>query len=69
MIIRDGQTHDRKAPSFGGFNFTALSLEVHRMLRNRRTLVFIVLFPSLFSFMFGLSNRERARLEGTSLPT
>jgi ABC-2 type transport system permease protein len=57
MTAPAAQPHERKAPSFGGFNLTALSLEVHRMLRNRRTLMFIVLFPSLFFFMFGLSNR------------
>jgi len=57
MMAPSRQPHERKAPSFGGFNITALSLEVRRMLRNPRTLMFILLFPSVFFLMFGLSNR------------
>ena len=56
MTVPPEQPQPRKAPSFGGFNLTALSLEIRRMLRNRRTLMFILLFPSLFSIMFSLSN-------------
>ena len=47
----------RVAPRFGGFNFTALSLEVRRLLRNRRTLFFILVFPNIFFFLFGISNK------------
>jgi ABC-2 type transport system permease protein len=47
------ETHP--APALGGFNLTALSLEIRRMLRNRRTVMFIVVFPSLFFFMFRAS--------------
>lgn len=32
----------------GGFNLTALGLEVRRVLRNRRTLFFVLVFPSVF---------------------
>jgi len=42
----------RPLPRFGGFNLTALALEVRRVLRNRRTVWFTVVFPSLFFFMF-----------------
>ncbi|MBW8770307.1 MAG: ABC transporter permease, partial [Gemmatimonadetes bacterium] len=42
-------------PPLGGFNLTALALEIRRMLRNRRTVMFIVVFPSLFFFMFRAS--------------
>ena len=42
-------------PALGGFNLTALALEIRRMLRNRRTVMFIVVFPSLFFFMFRAS--------------
>src|SRR5690348_3851823 len=51
------ELHERKPPSFGGFNRTVLLLEVRRVLRNRRTLMFIGVFPSLFFFMFALSGR------------
>ncbi|MDB4915032.1 MAG: putative transporter permease protein [Gemmatimonadetes bacterium] len=46
---------DRGATPLGGFNLTALRLEITRMLRNRRTLFFILVFPSAFFFIFGLS--------------
>ena len=45
-----------RAP-FGGFNLTALRLEITRVLRNRRTLLLIVVVPNVFYFLFGLSNR------------
>ncbi|MEO7964227.1 MAG: ABC transporter permease [Gemmatimonadaceae bacterium] len=49
--------HQRQVPPLGGFNFTALGLEVRRVLRNRRTLMFIVVFPSLFFFLFRLPQK------------
>ena len=50
------QTAETQAlPPLGGFNLTALALEIRRMLRNRRTVMFIVVFPSLFFFMFRAS--------------
>ena len=30
----------REAPSLGGFNVTVLRLEIRRLLRNRRTVIF-----------------------------
>lgn len=50
----------RQRPPLGGFNLTALGLEVRRVLRNRRTLMFVLVFPGLFFLMFGLGNRSRA---------
>ena len=49
--------HERQVPPLGGFNFTALGLEVRRVLRNRRTLMFIVVFPSIFFFLFRLPQK------------
>ena len=62
---REAQSIDteRVMSPLGGFNFTAVRLEITRVLRNRRTLFFIVVFPSIFFFMFGLSNRQ-ARAAG-----
>jgi ABC-2 type transport system permease protein len=37
----------------GGFSLTFLELEVRRLLRNRRTLVFTVVMPPLFYLLFG----------------
>ena len=49
------ESEPQSVPALGGFNFTALALEIRRMLRNRRTVMFIVVFPSLFFFMFRAS--------------
>jgi ABC-2 type transport system permease protein len=39
----------RRAPSMGGFNLTALRLEVRRLLRNRRTVIIAMVFPAFSS--------------------
>ena len=56
----------RNVPRFGGFNFTAISLDIKRVLRNRRTLMFTVIFPNLFLFIFGLAG-GRERRGGTEI--
>lgn len=45
----------RRTPALGGFNLTALKLEVRRLLRNRRTLVITMIFPVFFFLIFGLN--------------
>ena len=45
----------RRPPPFGGFNLTALNLEVHRLLRNPRAVIITFLVPVAFFFAFGLS--------------
>jgi ABC-2 type transport system permease protein len=45
----------RHAPPLGGFNLTALRLEVRRMLRNRRTMLFTLILPVVFFLIFGLN--------------
>lgn len=49
---------ERGASPLGGFNFLALRLEITRVLRNRRTLFFIVVFPCVFFFLFSTGNRQ-----------
>jgi ABC-2 type transport system permease protein len=44
----------RRVPALGGFNLTAIRLEITRVLRNRRTLMFLLLFPNLFFYLFGI---------------
>ncbi|HEY3603311.1 MAG TPA: ABC transporter permease [Sporichthyaceae bacterium] len=41
---------------FGGFSPTLVRLEVRRLLRNRRTLIFAVIVPPLFFLLFGLND-------------
>jgi ABC-2 type transport system permease protein len=50
----------RRPPAFGGFNLTALSLEVHRLLRNPRAVIITLLVPVIFFFVFGLNKAKTA---------
>jgi ABC-2 type transport system permease protein len=43
----------RRVPPMGGFNLTLLKLELSRMVRNRRTIVFTLIFPTAMFFVFG----------------
>ncbi len=45
----------RRPPSRGGFSATVLALEVRRLLRNRRTLIFTLIAPVIFFLIFGLN--------------
>jgi len=38
-------TLERRVPAYGGFNLTMLGIELKRVLRNRRTLVFALVLP------------------------
>jgi ABC-2 type transport system permease protein len=44
----------RRAPALGGFNLTALKLEVRRLTRNPRTLIISLVVPVAFFLLFGL---------------
>ncbi len=46
----------RAVPPLGGFSLVVLRIEVRRMLRNRRTLIFTMLLPSFFYLLFGLNH-------------
>ncbi len=43
----------RRVPPLGGFSTTFLQLEVRRLLRNRRTMVFTLVVPPAFFLLFG----------------
>ena len=43
----------RRVPPLGGFNTTVLRIELRRMLRNRRTVVFTLIFPAALFLSFG----------------
>ena len=43
----------RRVPPLGGFNLTVLGIELRRMLRNRRTIVFTLIFPAAMLLAFG----------------
>lgn len=43
----------RRVPPLGGFSATVLGIELRRMLRNRRTVVFTLVLPAALFFSFG----------------
>ena len=43
----------RRAPRWGGLNRVLLGIELRRVLRNRRTLVFALVLPAALFFVFG----------------
>lgn len=43
----------RRVPPLGGFNLTILRIELVRMLRNRRTVIFTLIFPAALFLSFG----------------
>ncbi len=55
----------RRVPAWGGFNLTFLGLEVKRVLRNKRTMIFILIMPSVFFLIFGLPNKNQ-EIDGTN---
>src|SRR3954451_2571995 len=56
---------DRRVPPLGGFSLTFLKLELRRLLRNRRTMVFTLIMPPAFFLLFGgLSDAYRAEDAG-----
>lgn len=57
MSARAPAYETRRVPPLGGFNLTFLFLEVRRLLRNRRTLIFTLVLPLLFFFLFKSSKR------------
>ncbi len=46
-------TDTRRVPPLGGFSATFLKLELRRLLRNRRTVIFTLVMPSVFFLIFG----------------
>jgi ABC-2 type transport system permease protein len=56
---------ERRVPPLGGFSPTFLRLEIRRLLRNRRTMVFTLVMPPAFFLLFGgLSDAYRSTSAG-----
>ena len=55
---------DRTLPRFGGFSLGMIKLELRRMLRNRRTVVFTFVLPAVFFLLFGTSGDYRTERLG-----
>jgi ABC-2 type transport system permease protein len=52
----------RRVPPMGGFNLTMLSIELRRMMRNRRTVIFALIFPAAMFFVFGSGSQGDERV-------
>lgn len=59
-----GDLSARRAPGLGGFNLTVLGLEVRRLLRNRRTMIFSIVLPVVFFLIFGLNGQYATQRDG-----
>lgn len=47
---------DRKRPAFGAFSPAIVGLEIRRLMRNRRTMIFTLIAPVIFFLIFGLND-------------
>ena len=52
----------RRVPPFGGLNATLLRIEMKRMLRNRRTIIFALVFPTAMFFVFGSGSQGQEKV-------
>jgi ABC-2 type transport system permease protein len=55
----------RRVPRLGGFNATLLRLELRRLLRNRRTVIFTLVMPPVFYLIFGTNASYRTQSVGS----
>ena len=54
-------------PALGGFSLSFLKMEIRRVLRNRRTMVFILIMPAVFFLLFGLPQKGQHFDNGASV--
>ena len=55
---------ERRVPPLGGFSLTFLGLEIRRLLRNRRTVVFTLIIPPVFFWAFGTGHTAESAGRG-----
>lgn len=56
MTSQTLDTTDRRVPPVGGFNATVLRIELKRMVRNRRTMIFTLVMPVLLYLIIGAND-------------
>ncbi|GAA2632808.1 ABC transporter permease [Paractinoplanes durhamensis] len=54
----------RSLPRFGGFTLGMIRLELRRMVRNRRTVIFTLVMPAAFFLLFGTNAASRTESIG-----
>lgn len=60
-----GAPRVRRRPPLGGWSPTLLGLELRRLLRNRRTVVFTLVMPAVFFLLFGTNASSRTERVGS----
>ncbi len=61
-LAADDDLTARRVPPLGGFNLTLLGIELKRVLRNRRTLIFALVLPAALFFVFGSGDQGAERV-------
>ncbi|MHB8319819.1 MAG: ABC transporter permease [Acidimicrobiales bacterium] len=56
MSLSSSELMARATPRFGGFKPVLVRLEIRRLLRNKRTLLFTMVVPVVFFLLFGLNS-------------
>ena len=54
----------KRPPGLGGINFTVLELEVRKLVRNRRTVIFAVILPIVLFLFIGTNKAYATQAEG-----
>jgi ABC-2 type transport system permease protein len=54
----------RRVPAMGGLNTTLLRIELLRVLRNRRTMIFTLVMPAVFYVIFGVGQAYSSQNAG-----
>jgi ABC-2 type transport system permease protein len=57
-------TDIRRTPPLGGFSLAFLTLELRRLMRNRRAVIFTLVMPSLFFLLFGTDSKYKTETAG-----
>lgn len=57
-------TIERRVPPLGGFSTTFVRLEMRRMFRNRRTMIFTFIMPPVFFLLFGTDSAYKTTQVG-----
>src|SRR3954451_23787912 len=55
---------ERSLPRFGGFTFGMIKLELRRMSRNKRTVIFTLVLPAVFFLLFGTNASSKHETVG-----
>jgi ABC-2 type transport system permease protein len=65
MTTQTVDTATRRVPAMGGLNTTMLVIELKRMLRNRRTIVFTLVMPVVLYLIIGANDTYSSDREGS----